>query len=103
MMMRGGDYFPDVPDPKITPILTATQKKVLRTVNQQSRVFFGFNVGMVQGMVIADEKWDDQPENEASEKSEATNKDAKDEKPSDGDSVEAVDVKRTTSVREDSE
>jgi hypothetical protein len=103
MMRHGGQYFPDVPDPKITPILTATQKKVLRTVNQQSRVFFGFNVGMIQGIVIADEKWDDQPENEASKKTDATDKKTNDEKPSDGDSVEAIDVKKTTSVLEDSE
>lgn len=103
MMMHGGQYFPDIPDPKITPILTATQKKVLRTVNQQSRVFFGFNVGMNQGIVIADEMWDDDSGNEASKKTEAPNKDANGKKPSDGDSVEEVDVKKATSVREGSE
>jgi hypothetical protein len=62
MMMYGGQYFPNIPDQKIIPLLTPTQKKVLRTVNQQSRVFWGFNVGMNQGIAIADEEWDDEEE-----------------------------------------
>lgn len=65
-MMYGSRYFPNIPDQKITPLLTSTQKKVLRTFNQQNRVFFGFNVGMNQGIVIPDEKWEDEEgENEA--------------------------------------
>tara|TARA_R110002072_G_scaffold302999_1_gene491010 strand:+ start:36989 stop:38071 length:1083 start_codon:yes stop_codon:yes gene_type:complete len=59
MIMYGGDSFPNVPDSKILPLLTETQKKVWRTVNQQNRVFWGFNVGMDQGIIIADEQWDD--------------------------------------------
>jgi hypothetical protein len=59
MMMYGGDHFPNVPDRELTPILTATQKKVWRTVTQQNQVFFGFNIGMNQGIAIADEQWDD--------------------------------------------
>jgi hypothetical protein len=62
MMMYGGQYFPNIPDQKIIPLLTPTQKKVLRTVNQQSRVFWRFNVGMNQGIAIADEEWDDEEE-----------------------------------------
>ena len=66
MMMHGSRYFPNIPDQKIIPLLTSTQKNVLRTLNQQNRVFFGFNVGMNQGIVIPDEKWEDeQGENEA--------------------------------------
>lgn len=60
MMMYGSRYFPNIPDQKIIPLLTTTQKKVLRTLNQQNRVFFGFNVGMNQGIVIPDEEWEDE-------------------------------------------
>ena len=58
--MYGGESFPNVPDAKIVPFLTETQKKVWRTVNQQSNVFWGFNVGMDQGIAIADEQWDEE-------------------------------------------
>lgn len=61
MLMYGGHYFPDVPDAKLTPILTPAQKNVLRTVTQQNQVFFGFNIGMNQGVALADEQWDDEP------------------------------------------
>ena len=71
MMMHGGQYFPDIPDSKVTPILTATQKKVLKSATQQSNVFWGFNIGMNQGIVIGDEKWDDESGNEAPEETEA--------------------------------
>ena len=65
-MMYGSQYFPNIPDQKITPLLTARQKTVLRTINQQNGVFFGFNVGMNQGIVIPDETWEDEEgENEA--------------------------------------
>ena len=60
VMMYGGESFPNVPDAKIVPFLTETQKKVWRTVNQQSNVFWGFNVGMDQGIAIADEQWDEE-------------------------------------------
>jgi hypothetical protein len=67
-MLRYGDrYFPDVPDQKLIPILTKTQKNVWRTVNQQGRVFFGFNVGMAPGGAIADEEWEDEPEEKPAE------------------------------------
>lgn len=102
MMMYGGQYFPDVPDTKITPILTATQKKVLKSVNQQSQVFWGFNVGMNQGILIPDEKWDDQPGNEASNKDEAKSEEADGEKPDRDDSAKAVDDKQATPVPEGS-
>ncbi|MGZ0167746.1 MAG: hypothetical protein ACKVII_27840 [Planctomycetales bacterium] len=71
MMMNGSRYFPDIPDQKIIPHLSATQKKVLRTLNQRNRVFFGFNVGMNQGIVIPDEQWED--EEKATEAASATN------------------------------
>jgi hypothetical protein len=103
MMMLGGQYFPDIPDSKITPILTATQKKVLKTATQQSHVFFGFNVGRNQGIVIADEKWDDEPDDEASEETEAGNNDANGEKPESDDSLEATDARQAASVPEVSE
>ena len=71
MMMNGNRYFPNIPDQKIIPHLSATQKKVLRTLNQRNRVFFGFNVGMNQGIVIPDEQWED--EDKATEAGSATN------------------------------
>lgn len=77
-MMYGSRYFPNIPDQKITPLLTATQKKVLRTLNQQNRVFFGFNVGMNQGIVIPDEKWEDE---EGEREADGTTNDESAEKP----------------------
>ena len=74
VMMYGGDSFPNVPDAKIVPLLSETQKKVWRTVNQQSNVFWGFNVGMDQGIAIADEQWDDDVTEEAKEKADSTGK-----------------------------
>jgi len=102
MMMHGGQYFPDIPDSKITPILTATQKKVLKSTTQQSNVFWGFNIGMNQGIAVADEKWDEEPGNEASEGTEPANKDATDEKSRGDDTAEAANVKDASSVGEGS-
>lgn len=102
MMMHGGQYFPDIPDSKITPILTATQKKVLKSATQQNNVFWGFNIGMNQGIAIADEKWDDESDNEASKGTEPANKDATGEKSGGDDTAEAAEVKSTSSVREGS-
>lgn len=77
-MMYGSQYFPNIPDQKITPLLTARQKKVLRTLNQQNRVFFGFNVGMNQGIVIPDEQWEDE---EGATEADSTTKDESTEQP----------------------
>ncbi len=91
LLMYGGDHFPNVPDRKLTPILSETQKKVWRTVNQQSQVFFGFNAGMIQGLVIADEKWDDKP---------ADDEPADDEAKNEGDSATGKNVKESLNVDE---
>ena len=93
MMMYGGQYFPDIPDPKITPFLTATQKKILKTVTQQSQVHFGFNVGMNQGIVLAEEEWDDTPADEKSDK----------ESPKADSTTEEVSTKEAAAVQEASE
>lgn len=102
MMMHGGQYFPDIPDSKVTPILTATQKKVLKSATQQSNVFWGFNVGMNQGIVIGDEKWDTEAGNEASEETDEANKEATGDKPGGGDTDEAAEAKKANSVPEGS-
>ncbi|NQV26227.1 MAG: hypothetical protein HQ518_17875 [Rhodopirellula sp.] len=71
MMIYGGEFYPDLPDSQLIPMLTATQKKVWRTVNQQNQMFWGFNVLMDQGIEIADEQWDDKPADDASADSKA--------------------------------
>jgi hypothetical protein len=100
MLMRGGQFLPDIPDLKITPILTDTQKKVLKTTTQQSHVFWGFNVGRNQGIVLRDEEWDEKSKGEASDKAEATNKVADTDKPGGDNAVEAVDTKQAEAAPE---
>jgi len=102
MLMRGGQFLPDIPDLKVTPILTDTQKKVLKTTTQQSNVFWGFNVGRNQGIVLRDEEWDEESKDEASDKAEATNKVDDADKPGGDNAVEAVDTKQTESAPEGS-
>jgi len=100
MLMRGGQFLPDIPDLKITPILTDTQKKVLKTTTQQHNVFWGFNVGRNQGIVLRDEEWDEESKDEASHKAEATNKVADADKPGDDNAVKAVDTKQAEAAPE---
>ena len=95
MMMHGGDSFPNVPDQKVIPILTATQKNVWRTVNQQNRVFWGFNVGMDQGIAIADEQWDDDAEKEATEAASPTDAKPADQPEKSNDDSEPAEAKET--------
>lgn len=59
MLMYGGHYFPDVPDAKLTPLLSAAQEKVWRTVSQQGEENWGFNPGMNQPVALPDEQWED--------------------------------------------
>ena len=61
MLMYGDQYFPDVPDQKLIPILTKTQQNIWRTVSQKNRVVWGFNIGMAAAVAIADEEWEDEP------------------------------------------
>jgi hypothetical protein len=59
MVMQGGQYFPTVPDDKINPILTDTQKAVWRNV-QKGNVFFGTNeLDLFQGVDVEAEVWID--------------------------------------------
>jgi hypothetical protein len=102
MLIRGGQFLPDIPDLKITPILTATQKKVLKTTTQQSHVFWGFNVGRNQVIVLRDEEWDEEPKGEASDKAEATNKVSDADKPGGDNAVESVDAKQAETAPEGS-
>ena len=57
---------------------------------------------MNQGIAVADEKWDEEPGNEASEGTEPANKDATDEKSRGDDTAEAANVKDASSVGEGS-
>jgi hypothetical protein len=56
--MEGG-YLPPMPDSKITPLLTQTQRKVWSGV-QKGNIFFGFDE-VVDGGFAVDESWEDRP------------------------------------------
>lgn len=62
-LQMDGTYFPPMPDEKITPLLTETQKKVWSGV-QKGQVFFGFNEPMDGGLAV-EESWDDPREKKA--------------------------------------
>jgi hypothetical protein len=57
-LTMGGRYFPPMPDDKILPILTETQKRVWRET-QKGNIYFGFNLGFLQGIEMEEEVWDD--------------------------------------------
>ncbi len=102
MLMYGGQYFPDVPDTKLIPMLTGTQRKVWKTVDQQSQAFWGFNVGMNQGIALAEEQWADEPEEKAPTAAAAKGENSKIEKPNAAGDADAV-TDDAASVAEDSE
>jgi hypothetical protein len=56
MLMQDGQYFPQMPDDKIFPILTESQKTVWRGI-QKGNVFFGFELNMFQGVEPDEEEW----------------------------------------------
>jgi len=56
LLMQGGQFFPVMPDDKILPVLTDTQKNVWRKV-QKGNVFFGSDLDMFQGIEMEDEVW----------------------------------------------
>ena len=57
LLMMGGQYFPSMPDAKITAILSSAQRDIWRAV-QKGTVRFGINVSVLQGLEIDDEVWD---------------------------------------------
>jgi len=57
LIMQGGEYFPSMPDDKILPILTETQKKVWREVPKGNVHFGGLEFDMVQGVDVGEEVW----------------------------------------------
>jgi hypothetical protein len=57
LIMQGGEYFPAMPDDKILPILTETQKKVWRDVQKGNVFFGGSDLDMVQGIDVPEEVW----------------------------------------------
>jgi hypothetical protein len=54
----GGQYFPSMPDDKILPVLTETQKNVWRDT-PKGNIRFGFQLGMLPVMEMEEEVWDD--------------------------------------------
>jgi len=66
-LMNLSHYLPQVPDKAVIPILNKSQTKVWRGMQKHGNIFFGFQMGMVQGVKIEDEVWDDdQPAEEQS-------------------------------------
>jgi hypothetical protein len=57
-LMYGRQYFPQMPDAKILPLLTEAQKVVWRGI-PKGNVRFGFNMGNVPGVDLDDEVWDE--------------------------------------------
>jgi hypothetical protein len=58
VLMHGPPYFPQMPDPKILPILTETQKTVWQGISKEE-IIFGFDLGILHGIELAEEVWDD--------------------------------------------
>jgi hypothetical protein len=57
---RGSRFFPPMPDEKILPLLTETQKQVWRSLSKGNfRV--GFNPGLLPGFELEEEVWNDKP------------------------------------------
>jgi hypothetical protein len=54
----GGNYFPNMPDAKILPILTDAQKTVWQGLSK-GNVHFGFYIG-IMGLGDVEETWDDE-------------------------------------------
>jgi hypothetical protein len=60
ILMYGGRYFPVMPDDKIDPILTDSQRAVWRGITRQ-QIRFGPNFGFGGGFEFEDEVWEDDP------------------------------------------
>jgi hypothetical protein len=56
--MLGSQYFPQMPDDKMTPVLTETQKTVWRGLPYRN-IRWGFNLGMMQAIELEEEVWDE--------------------------------------------
>ena len=56
-LTMGNQYFPSMPDDKILPVLTESQKTVWRDT-PKGNIHFGFQLGMVQVMEV-EEVWED--------------------------------------------
>lgn len=60
MLFYAGQYYPPMPEQEITPILTEAQKTVWNGISK-GNIRFGFNIGIMNGLEIQDEIWDDEP------------------------------------------
>jgi hypothetical protein len=54
------NFYPPMPDARITPILTSAQQDVWRGI-AKGNVRFGFNLGVINGVDLPDDVWDDDP------------------------------------------
>lgn len=66
MLMYGAQYLPQMPDAKITPLLSPPQVKIWQGI-AKTNVRFG-GVAFMQGMEVEDEVWDEKPAPKAVEK-----------------------------------
>lgn len=60
ILMYGGQFFPEMPDAKMLPILTESQKLVWQGITKQ-RIHLGFHshFNNLQGIDLGEEVWDD--------------------------------------------
>jgi hypothetical protein len=58
ILLWAGQQFPQLPENDIVPILTDTQQTVWSGI-PKGNIHFGVNLGMVQGIQIDEELWDD--------------------------------------------
>jgi hypothetical protein len=59
-LMHEAQHFPPLPDDKILPVLTETQKNSWRAA-PKANLHFGFNLEFVPGIEIEEEVWPDEP------------------------------------------
>jgi hypothetical protein len=59
LVMYGDRSFPALPEHKLLSLLNETQKKVWRNLPREN-IGIGFDLGIVQGIDIEDEVWDDE-------------------------------------------
>jgi hypothetical protein len=71
MLMNIENFFPNIPDQVITPLLTDHQKEVWRRIPKNSNVFWGFNFG---GAIMENDPLDDPELAEAQKEAVAGNK-----------------------------
>ena len=57
-LTQGTRRFPSLPEDKLVPLLTATQKRAWRAVYKQGGASVGLHFGLVQGVEIDLDDWE---------------------------------------------